>query len=489
MSDDGSGRGEEPRSQFRAGRGRAPDPNRPGTVYRAGPKFGRRRSISDGPPYLTVAPQPPAEPGFADDYAPLRDTDLPVDDPHDPAGRYGDDYRPGEGYAEPGSYGGYDRYGQPQPGPVPYAEGDDMPSAYPRYAEPERRLSRPGGGMGDGFPARRRRFRLRPRLLVIVVLVALIAYPILLGMTAWTNLNRVDAIAPAHAVTEPADTPGRTFLVVGSDSRDNLSAEERKKLGTGKVAGRRTDTIMLLHVPSAGGPTVLVSVPRDSYVSIPGRSKNKINAAYAFGGPSLLVQTVEQATGLHIDDYVETGLGGFANIVDAIGGIRICPKFAMNDKDAHINLKKGCQEADGTVALGYARARKSDPRGDLGRVERQREVLAAIASKTLSPGTIIQPWKAFPAAKSGGGALTIDEGTSPLAVVRFVLAMRSVSGGGGIQMTVPISNPNLSTPSGSAVQWDRQKALQLFDGLKTNDESKIKPLADEQAKEAAARNR
>jgi LCP family protein required for cell wall assembly len=153
---------------------------------------------------------------------------------------------------------------------------------------------------------------------------------------------------------------------------------------------------MLLHVPTAGGPTVLVSVPRDSYVSIPGRGKNKINAAYAFGGPSLLVQTLEQATGLRIDDYVETGLGGFANIVDAIGGVPICPKFDMNDKDAHINLKKGCQEADGTVALGYARARKSDPRGDLGRVERQREVLAAIASKTLSPGTLVQPWRRVP---------------------------------------------------------------------------------------------
>jgi LCP family protein required for cell wall assembly len=489
MSDDGGGRDEERRGQYRVGRGRTPDPNRPGTVYRAGPRLGRRRSISDGPPYLTVAPPPAPDQGFADDYAPMRDTELPVDDPHDPAGRYGDDYRPGAYDEHEPGYGGYDRHGQPQPGPVPYADGRDVPSNRYPYGEPERRLERPGRGLGTGLPTRRRRLRLRPGLLVILVVLALIAYPILLGMTAWTNLNRVDAIAPAHAGTEPADTPGRTFLVVGSDSRDNLSAEERKKLGTGKVAGRRTDTIMLLHVPAAGGPTVLVSVPRDSYVSIPGRGKNKINAAYAFGGPTLLVQTLEQATGLRIDDYVETGLSGFANIVDAVGGVRICPKFDMDDKDAHINLKKGCQEADGTTALGYARARKSDPRGDLGRVERQREVLAAIASKTLSPGTLVQPWRAFPAAKNGGAALTIDKETSPLAVVRFVMAMRTVSGGGGIQMTVPISNPNLSTSAGSAVQWDRQKALQLFDGLKTNDESKIEPLADEQAKEAAARSK
>jgi LCP family protein required for cell wall assembly len=224
-------------------------------------------------------------------------------------------------------------------------------------------------------------------------------------------------------------------------------------------------------------------------VPIPGRSRNKINAAYAFGGPTLLVRTLEGATGLRIDDYVETGLGGFADIVDAVGGVQICPKFDMDDKDAHINLQKGCQEADGKVALGYARARKSDPRGDLGRVERQREVLGAIAGKTLSPATIAQPWRAFPAAKAGGGALTIDENTSPLAVVRFVLAMRTVSGGGGMSMTVPIGNPNLSTPAGSAVQWDRDKANQLFDGLKTNDESKIRPLFEEQQKEAKARDK
>jgi LCP family protein required for cell wall assembly len=488
MSDDGGPGGDGDRNgPYRVGRGREPDPDRPGTVYRAGPRLGRRRGMSDGPPYLSVAPPPPADPpdaGFADDYAPLRDTDLPVDDPHDPAGRYGDDYRPAAGYADP-DYGGYDRMGQPQAGPVPYTDSPDMPAGYP---QPERRLVRPGKGMGTGLPGRKRP-RLRPGLIVIVVMLALIAYPILLATTAWTNLNRVEAIVPAHAVAAPADTPGRTFLVVGSDSRDNLSAEDRKRLGTGKVAGRRTDTIMLLHIPAGGGPTVLVSVPRDSYVSIPGRGKNKINAAYAFGGPALLVQTVEQATGLRIDDYVETGLGGFANIVDAVGGVRVCPKFDMNDKDAHINLKKGCQQVDGKTALGYARARKSDPRGDLGRVERQREVLAAIASKTLSPGTIAAPWKAFPAAKSGGGALTIDETTSPLAVVRFVLAMRTVSSGGGVSMTVPIGNPNLSTPNGSAVQWDREKALQLFDGLKTNDESKIKSLADEQAEEAAKRNR
>jgi LCP family protein required for cell wall assembly len=325
-----------------------------------------------------------------------------------------------------------------------------------------------------------RRRRPRPLLIIIGLVIVLIGYPVLLGLTAWTNLNRIDALAPAHAVTDPPATPGRTFLVVGSDSRADLTAADRKRLGTGSAAGQRTDTIMLLHVPAGSGPTVLISVPRDSYVPIPGHGHNKINAAYAFGGAPLLVRTLEQATGVRIDEYVETGLGGFANIVDALGGVRLCPKFKMKDHDAHINLKKGCQQMDGKTALGYARARHSDPRGDLGRVERQRETLAAIASKTLSPGTLIQPWRAFPAAKAGGAALTVDKGTSPIGLAKFVLAMRAVAGGNGLSMTVPISNPNLITSAGSSVQWDRAKALTLFHDLQADDTEAIRPLANAQ---------
>jgi LCP family protein required for cell wall assembly len=323
--------------------------------------------------------------------------------------------------------------------------------------------------------------RLRLRLIVLVVVGLLIAYPIILGFTAWTSLNRVDALGPAHENSKLEDTAGRTYLVVGSDARSDLSAEEKKDLGTGSVAGQRTDTIMLLHVPSSG-PTVLISVPRDSYVPIPGHGSNKINAAYSFGGPSLLIQTLENVGGVKIDEYVETGLGGFADIVNAIGGVTLCPKRAMKDAKAHINLKKGCQEMDGKTALGYARARYSDPRGDLGRVERQRETLAAIAKKTLSPGTLIQPWRAIPAAKAGGGALTVDKSTGPVALTRFVLAMRAVSGKNGISMTVPIGDTDYRVNGMSTVKWDRTKALEMFADLKNDDTSALKEMADAQAK-------
>jgi LCP family protein required for cell wall assembly len=306
---------------------------------------------------------------------------------------------------------------------------------------------------------------------------ALVVYPVLLAITAWTNLGRTDAL-PESSV---ADTPGTTYLVVGSDSRQNLSKAERKRLGTGGVAGQRTDTIMLLHVPDGGGPKVLLSIPRDSYVRIPGHGRNKINAAYAFGGEALLVKTVEQATGLHVDTYAETGLGGFADVVDAVGGVEVCVKRALKDAKAHINVKKGCQTMDGKTALGYARARYSDPRGDLGRVERQRQVLAAIAKKTFSPGVIAQPWRGLPAAKAGGGALTFDKDAGPLDIERFLMAMRATSGGEGLSLTVPISNPDLRTPAGSSVAWDDAQAAKVFDAIRADDTELIRPIAKQQA--------
>jgi LCP family protein required for cell wall assembly len=330
-------------------------------------------------------------------------------------------------------------------------------------------------------PPARRRPRVRWWWIALPLALLLVIYPLALFGVAWSGLHRVAAL-PAGG---PAETAGRTFLVVGSDSRSDLTAAQRRQLHTGAVGGQRTDTIMLLHVPAGSGPTVLVSVPRDSYVAIPGHGKNKINAAYAFGGPKLLVQTVEQATGLRIDSYVETGLGGYAQLVDAVGGIDVCVKRALKDAKAHINVKAGCQTFDGPTALGYARARYADPRGDLGRVERQRQVLAAIAGKTLSPSVLALPWRSFPAASAGAGALTVDEDMSPTGLLAFVQAMRTVAGGDGLSLTVPVGRTDLQTPAGEAVAWNTDEAERLFAALRADDTAKIQPIAD--AQKAAAR--
>ena len=156
-----------------------------------------------------------------------------------------------------------------------------------------------------------------------------------------------------------------------------------------------------------------MSIPRDSLVPIPGHGTTKINAAFAFGGPKLLIRTIEQNTGIHIDHYVEIGLGGFVNIVDSVGGVTICPSHTMNDKLANLHVKKGCQHADGTVALAYARSRHADPQlGDIARGGQQREVMAAVGHKALSPWTVLNPFRYWNLWTSTTENLIVDDDMS-----------------------------------------------------------------------------
>ncbi|QNE20712.1 LytR family transcriptional regulator [Kribbella qitaiheensis] len=319
-------------------------------------------------------------------------------------------------------------------------------------------------------PVRKKRRNWFGRLIGLIVLLFLLML-ICVPLYAWSRIDKVDAFPAGQ---RPAETPGTTYLMVGSDSREGLSAAEKKKLGTGSSAGQRTDTIMLLHVPESG-PTALISIPRDSYVAIPGHGKNKINAAFSFGGPKLLIQTIEGVTGLHVDHYVEVGFGGFASIIDSVGGVQMCLPKAMKDQKAHINLPKGCQKLDGTKALGYVRARYSDPLGDLGRVQRQREMIGAVADKAVSPKTVLNPLRYYKVGTASADALTIDNDMGPFDLFKFAKAMKAVAGGGnGVTLTVPISDTNLSTPAGSAVKWDTAKAKALFQALKEDKTSGLK---------------
>jgi len=310
--------------------------------------------------------------------------------------------------------------------------------------------------------------RVRPRKprwgrrLGIALLVVLV---LLLGVATWVDLrlHRVDALTDYAG--RPAATAGADWLIVGSDSREGLTAQQRQRLGTGQAAGRRTDTMMLLHIPRGGGSPTLVSLPRDSYVPIPGRGRNKLNAAYAFGGPKLLAQTVEQVTGIRIDHYMEIGFDGFASVVDAVGGVRLCVKEPMNDPKAALRLKAGCQVLNSRQALGYVRTRAS-ARGDLDRVQRQREFLGALMDKATSPGVLLNPFRNLRLVTSGTDAVAVDDGDHVWSLPRFAYAMRAVSGHGGIATTVPVAGTQTVGGAGSVVLWDRQKALALFEALK-----------------------
>jgi LCP family protein required for cell wall assembly len=289
--------------------------------------------------------------------------------------------------------------------------------------------------------------------ILLLLLVAWLVFLVAVPLWAWSNIEKVDADPKGD---RPGDQPGTNYLLVGSDSRKGLSKQERRELGTGGDVGQRTDTIMVLH--TGDGPNMLLSIPRDSIVDVPGRGTTKINSAFAFGGPQLLVRTVEQNTGLHIDHYVEIGFGGFVNSVDAVGGIEICPTERMVDKEANLKVKKGCQEADGVTALGYARSRKVSQYGDIDRARHQREVVSAIGSEVKSPWTFINPVRYFRVNKAATSSLKISEGTGPIALANFGLAMTRVNGEAGLTCAMPIAD--------QAIHWDRERALELLKFLK-----------------------
>lgn len=330
----------------------------------------------------------------------------------------------------------------------------------------------PGGPRGPGprptapVGVPRGRKRKWPRVLLVVVLIIALWVGLLAwaGLSAWGKVHKVDAFPSGN---RPAGGKGTNVLLVGSDSRAGMTAEQGRALGTGgsSVGGgtARTDSIMVLHMPDSGKPT-LVSFERDSWVGIPAHGEGKINSAFTIGGPKLLVQTIEQASGLHIDRYMEIGFGGFAGVVDSVGGVRMCLKQDVNDKDAHINLKKGCQNLNGKNALGYVRSRHAFATGDLARAEHQREFLAALMKKVASPTNLLLPWKLKSVGSAGAKGIAVNKGMSPIQALKIMWTLKGISNG-GISVQVPVANPNYFVAGQSAVLWDKARATKLFNDL------------------------
>ena len=344
---------------------------------------------------------------------------------------------PGYGGAAPG-YGGAPAYGAPYGG-----------STY--GGAPTK-----GGGRRWRFwgqPGRHgRRIALYFGVLVLVVILAVG------GSYFWINgkLNKTVAL-PATTVT----SAGTNWLIAGSDQRTGISRTERAQLHLGSEGADASDSLMLLHTGS--GKPVLISIPRDSYVPIPGHGSNKINAALALGGPTLLVQTVEQVTGLKINHYMSIGFGGLADIVNTVGGVHICLPAAVQDPYSGANLKAGCQNLNGTQAIQFVRSRHAFATSDLQRIQDQRAFLQALLSKATSPGVYLNPFTSLPFASTAASSIAVDKGTSLYSLLQVAFALRAPQTG-----TVPIANANYQTSAGDAVKWNSAQALQLFNALKAD---------------------
>lgn len=293
-------------------------------------------------------------------------------------------------------------------------------------------------------------------------MVFLVLLLMIVGAGVWadTSLARTEALTNYDG--RVADTPGTNWLLVGSDSRTGLSPEEEAALATGGDIGTgRTDTILLINIP-ADGPTTMVSLPRDWYVPIPGYGSDKLNAAFALGGAPLLTQTVETVTGLRMDHYAEVGFGGFADMVDAIGGVDLCVPYDINDPLAGIDLRAGCQELSGAEALGFVRTRAT-PLADLDRMNNQRLFLSSLLSKATSPATFLNPFRAIPLVRGTVGSLQVDNGDHIWNLGSLAWALR----GDMVTTTVPISGFEDVGGSGNVLLSDRERASQFFDLLAT----------------------
>lgn len=316
-------------------------------------------------------------------------------------------------------------------------------------------------------PLRRPAPRRRPGRIVAAI-VGVLALMVI-GSAGYVDraMQRTDALADYPG--RIAGTAGTNWLIVGSDSRAGLTRDQEARLTTGDEAaagGGRTDTIMLMHIPAltGNGQLTLVSLPRDSSVPLAGHGRVKLNTTFALGGPTLLVQTVENVTGVHVDHYAEIGFGGFAGLVDDVGGVQMCPTEPISDPLAGLNIPAGCQVLDGPQALGYVRTRHT-PRGDLDRVVHQREFLGALIARASGPAVLLNPFHLVPLAVDAPKTITVDNGDHVWNLARLGWALRSLSRGNAVTETVPIAGFGPVTDGSSGVLWDREAAGRLFSGL------------------------
>jgi LCP family protein required for cell wall assembly len=296
------------------------------------------------------------------------------------------------------------------------------------------------------------------------------------------QLDHADVFSPL--ANRPGDGPGMNILLVGSDDRSGLTDKERRQMHVGKGDfGRHTDTIMIVHVATDGSVQV-VSIPRDSDVTIPAHttengqqvaseSSAKINAAYSEGGPTLVVQTIEQNTGIFIDHYAEINFAGFVGMVDGVGGVPVCLPYAMNDKNAGLNLAAGKHTLKGDEALGYVRSRYVDATSDYGRMKRQQAFLLSMFNKATSPAMLANPVGMMLFLNSAGSSITVDAGLDRTALIGL-LATAGGSTSSGIEFfTVPTTGSANSV--GNEV-WDPAKASEMFSKLASG-ESLAQPKA------------
>ena len=305
------------------------------------------------------------------------------------------------------------------------------------------------------------------------IVVAAVSLTTLIGSgLAWASyqnftasIKHGDPVPPLADGQRDPDGKDQNILLLGNDSRAGATPAELRALSTEDDGGSvNTDTMMVLHVPAGGGKATIISIPRDSWVSIPDNGKDKINAAYGdgyvaaktagkdetareSGGIRLLIRTIGAVTGLHIDHYVQVNLLGFYRISNAVGGVDVCLLHPQQDRYSGIDLPAGHTVIEGSQALAFVRQRHGLPGGDLDRIKRQQYFLSAAFGKMLSGGTLVNPFRLHALLHAVSSSLLTDPALNPMSLAR---QFQDLSSGKITFATIPNDGSQMIYPDGVA---------------------------------------
>ncbi|MET7681991.1 LCP family protein [Streptomyces sp. NPDC005423] len=350
------------------------------------------------------------------------------------------------------------------------------PRRSPTARPPERRPRPPARPKRPPVRPKKPRWAMRAAstFSVVVLASAGIGHAVVTGLDA--DIARVDPFKDMK--NRPRAGHGMNVLLVGTDGRDRISEADRHEYRLGGAPCRCTDTIMIVHLSADRDRASVVSLPRDSYAEVPGRTDPatgghhgthpvKLNAAYAEGGPNLTVRTVENMTHVKIDHYLEVDFTSFMKTVDVLGGVRICTAEPLRDSYTGLDLPAGTHTLMGGQALQYVRSRHVDGAADLGRMKRQQRFLAALVEQATTSGVLLNPLRFRDVTRAVLGSVRADQGFGTDELLDLGRGLRNFSPSSSEFTTVPISDmAHVVKGVGSTVMWDGPKAAKLFDALR-----------------------
>lgn len=318
-------------------------------------------------------------------------------------------------------------------------------------------------------PSRRRTVTLVAVLVLVVVSGLVAALALAADITVRerydSRIERFDD--PTESIPEESRAPeptglaegARTYLLLGSDSR--ISAGDATQWEAG---AQRTDAIMLVHLPADRSGLYVMSIPRDTWVDIPGHGEAKINAAFSYGGPSLMVQTVEQLTGVRVDHLGVVDFEGFVQMTDALGGVEIT--VPEETRDSRTTFPAGTYTMDGEQALGYVRQRYGLDEGDLDRVRRQQNWIRAVLRDALSRDTLTSPSTLDDFLLATTSAVALDGGFGAGQLRDLAFELRNLRSDDLRFLTVPVAGTGRSDDGQSIVLLDEAATAGLWQALR-----------------------